>query len=260
MQITIANTTIHYIDETDLPPAAAGSPATVVVLHGWGASVAVMRPVINHLKRHLRVVALDFPGFGESPPPPAAWGVPEYADLLEAFLQELHIERPVLLGHSFGGRVVIHLAARPTCDADRLILVDAAGIKSPPGKPTVQTRLYRAGRAALSILPKGVGEPLLERMRRSFGSEDYRNARGVMREVLVKTVNLDLAPLLPDIRRETLLIWGSEDTATPLWQGQQMSEQIPNAGLAVIPGAGHFSFLDRPKVFNSILDSYLGGR
>ena len=248
------NTQVHYIDET---AASAVRPHTVVVLHGWGTSVAVMRPVIEHLKQHFRVVAVDFPGFGESPPPPAAWGVPEYADMTGELLRHLGIESPVLLGHSFGGRVLLHLMARPESDADRLILVDAAGIKSPPGRATLKTYLFKTGRALLSVLPKKWGAPLLERLRNHFGSTDYRAARGVMREVLVKTVNLDLAPLLPHIRQEALLIWGSEDTATPLWQGRQMSEQLPNAGLAVIPGAGHFSFLDRPAVFYAILDSYL---
>ena len=120
-----------------------------------------------------------------------------------------------------------------------------------------KTRLFKAGKALLSLLPASLREPALERLRNHFGSEDYRAAKGVMRECLVKSINLDLAPLLPGIDTEALLIWGDADTATPLWQGQRMEQLLPNAGLAVIPGAGHYTFFDNPARFYAILDSYL---
>lgn len=88
------------------------------------------------------------------------------------------------------------------------------------------------------------------------GSADYRNATPMMRQCLVKAVNEDLTPLLKDIRQDTLLIWGDNDTATPLSDGKQMEQLIPEAGLAVVKGAGHFSFLDQPAVFRRIMESY----
>ncbi|MBQ6000971.1 MAG: alpha/beta hydrolase [Clostridia bacterium] len=231
---------------------------TVVVLHGWGTSITVMQSVIDHLAaRGLRVLALDFPGFGASPPPPFAWGVPEYAKATAELLEQLQVKSPILLGHSFGGRVILYLTGALGFCAHRLILVDAAGIKPPPGKASRKTRLFKMGKATLSVFPKSIREPLLERLREHFGSADYRAAQGVMRDVLVKTLSLDLAPLLPDIPTEALLIWGSADTATPLWQGQRMEQLLPNAGLAVIEGAGHYTFFDNPLRFYAILDSYL---
>ncbi len=116
-----------------------------------------------------------------------------------------------------------------------------------------RSRLLSAG----PLLPASLREPALERLRNHFGSEDYRAAKGVMRECLVKSINLDLAPLLPGIDTEALLIWGDADTATPLWQGQRMEQLLPTAGLAVIPGAGHYTFFDNPARFYAILDSYL---
>ena len=203
------------------------------------------------------MLSLDFPGFGQSPPPPEAWGVPEYAAATAELLERLDVRRPLLLGHSFGGRVIIYLMGALSFSAFRLVLVGAAGIKPPPGKASRKTRLFKAGKALLSLLPASLREPALERLRNHFGSEDYRAAKGVMRECLVKSINLDLAPLLPGIDTEALLIWGDADTATPLWQGQRMEQLLPNAGLAVIPGAGHYTFFDNPARFYAILDSYL---
>ncbi|NLT57857.1 MAG: alpha/beta hydrolase [Clostridiales bacterium] len=250
MELSVHGATVHC-------ELSGAGTATVVVLHGWGASIEVMRPIVDHLAASFRVLAVDFPGFGQSPPPPEAWGVPQYADMTAALLGQLDIRRPILLGHSFGGRVILYLVGQLGYEADRLILVGSAGIKPPAsGKVSARTRLFKLGKAAVSPLPARLREPLLERLRGRFGSADYRAAQGVMREVLVKTVNLDLAPLLPGITAETLLIWGDQDSATPLWQAQQMARLLPNAGLAVIPGAGHYSFFDNPPLFYAILDSY----
>ena len=251
MQIPVSGTTIHC-------EFTGEGARTAVVLHGWGTSMEVMRPITQHLaSRGYRVLSLDFPGFGQSPPPPAAWGVPEYAAATAALLDELAVERPLLLGHSFGGRVILYLTGALSYPAHRLILVGAAGIKPPPGQATRRTRLVKAGQAARSVVPACLRAPALERLRNHFGSEDYRAAKGVMRECLVKTISLDLAPLLPAIKTEALLIWGDADTATPLWQGRRMEQLLPNAGLAVIEGAGHYTFFDNPARFYAILDSYL---
>ena len=233
----------------------AGSP-TFVLLHGWGSSADVMRPIADHLAESRQTLAIDFPGFGKSPPPPSAWGVPDYAAATIALLEQLGVVRPVLLGHSFGARVAICMTGALKYDAHRLILVGAAGIRQREAS-NFKTALFKGGKLPLYLLPKRMRDALLDRLKERFGSADYRAARGVMREVLVQTVNLDLSDLLPHIRQETLLIWGDRDTQTPLWQGREMERLLPHAGLALIEDAGHYSFLDRPAVFYAILDSYL---
>ena len=100
---------------------------------------------------------------------------------------------------------------------------------------------------------------LLGKARAAFGSADYKNAPEVLRKTLVRLVNEDLRPLLPDISCPTLLIWGENDTATPLSDGQEMARLIPDAGLCVIRGAGHFAFVERPFEVHRILHSFLGG-
>jgi pimeloyl-ACP methyl ester carboxylesterase len=97
---------------------------------------------------------------------------------------------------------------------------------------------------------------LIDDWRSRQGSADYRNATPIMRQCLVKAVNEDLTELLPRIKQDTLLIWGAKDTATPIGDGKLMEEKIPNSGLAVINGTGHFSFLEQPAVFRNIMRSY----
>ena len=97
---------------------------------------------------------------------------------------------------------------------------------------------------------------LIDAWRSQQGSEDYKNATPMMRQCMVMAVNEDLEHLLPKMKQDTLLIWGDRDTATPIADGRAMEEKIPNAGLAVIQGAGHFSFLDNPGVFRNIMRVY----
>ena len=99
--------------------------------------------------------------------------------------------------------------------------------------------------------------PLYEKMRQNRGSEDYRNASEVMKKTLVNLVNLDLTPLMPQVKQSTLLIWGENDTATPLRDGQIMEQKLPDSGLAVIKNAGHFPFLENWAQFSAVLDAFL---
>ncbi|HWP80636.1 MAG TPA: alpha/beta hydrolase [Candidatus Acidoferrum sp.] len=232
-----------------------GEGDPVVILHGWGSSRAVMRPIALRLAESgRRVVTLDFPGFGSSPPPPAAWGVPEYAEMLTKLLDRMGLCRPVLIGHSFGGRVILYAVGALKYPADRLVLIDSAGIKQPPSRRRFG---FAAAKRLAALLPKKAREALLAKARRKYGSADYLAAEGVMREVLVKTVNHDLADLLPDIENEALLIWGSADTATPVADGRRMASLMQNARIEVIEGAGHYAFLDAPEKFFTILESWL---
>ena len=97
---------------------------------------------------------------------------------------------------------------------------------------------------------------LIDDWRNRQGSADYRNASPMMKQCLVMAVNEDLTDLLPKIKQDTLLIWGDKDTATPIEDAKIMEEKIPNSGLAVLKGAGHFSFLEQPVIFRNIMRSY----
>lgn len=234
--------------------------ATVVILQGWGTTLEVYDFVADCINSEYRVVQLDFPGFGGSDEPREAWSVNDYADFLLRFLERLEIRKATLIGHSYGGRVILRLAARETLPfrLERIVLIDSAGIlPKKTFRQKVSIRRYKFLKKLVSLPPVAALCPeLIEDWKKRQGSADYRNASPMMRQCMVKAVNEDLTGLLPAIRQETLLIWGEQDTATPISDARQMEQSIPNAGLAVIPGAGHFCFLDQPGIFKSILRSY----
>ncbi|GHV53493.1 alpha/beta hydrolase [Synergistales bacterium] len=255
MPTTILNNlTVNYFD--------SGSGEAVVFLHGWGCSFSIFEPFLNILKSHRRVVALDLPGFGESGEPPHGWSLDEYADFTEGFLSRVGVKSAVMIGHSFGGRIIIKLASRKErrVKITKAVLIGSAGVRPPRTlKKRARAAFYKLGRRVLSAgFIKRRFPDLLERWRLRTASADYRNASPIMRESLVKVVNEDLTPLLPSVPCPTLLIWGGGDTATPLSDGKTMERLIPDAGLVVYGGAGHYSFLERKAEVLAVLNSFLG--
>ena len=234
-----------------------GGGPDVLVLHGWGASIEAVQSIVNGLADVCTVHAVDLPGFGQTEPPPRAWGVEEYSDWTRALLGTLGLSRPSIIGHSHGGRIAIHLAARHPELVDRLVLVDSAGIRAPR-----TASWYR--RVAMAKLAKHVlnrlgapGRALGRRLVGRAASSDYAASASTMRPTFVRLVNTDLTALLPDIDASTLLVWGDQDTDTPLHDGETMARLIPDAGLVVFPGAGHFSYADQPQRFARVARHFL---
>ncbi|MEC9488056.1 MAG: alpha/beta hydrolase [Halanaerobium sp.] len=246
----INNLKIHY--------HAAGQGEPVILLHGWGGSIDSFAPVFNYLGQKYTVYSLDLPGFGKSDRPARTWGSKEYGSFLNDFMDALGIGQATLIGHSFGGKVSICLAAAYPEKAKKLILVNSAGlIKKRPASYYVKVYTYKFLKKLLSLLPF-TGEKSSRRLQELFGSGDYRQA-GEMRQILVKVVNEDLQPLLKNIKAPTLLIWGENDQATPPYFGRTMEREIDDAGLVILKDAGHFSYLDQLNQFLIIIDNFLGG-
>jgi pimeloyl-ACP methyl ester carboxylesterase len=224
---------------------------TLLILHGWGCDSSVYSAVTRHLSVKYNVILPELPGFGETPEPPTAWGVSDYADYIES----LGVKPDIMLCHSLGCRIAIKLLSAGVFTPEKVIFTGAAGIKPKrTGSQRLKTRVFKLKKALLKPFPR-----LLEKMRQKYGSADYRAASPIMRQCLVKIVNEDLTELLPRVTPEVLLIWGENDDSTPLSDGQTMEKLMPNAGLAVIRGAGHYAFLEQPALFMKILDSYLCG-
>jgi pimeloyl-ACP methyl ester carboxylesterase len=233
----------------------------VFLLHGWGAKLLLYSKSAELMARRYTVVSVGLPGFNNSDEPKAPWGVSDYAEFFAAFVKQFNCEKVILFGHSFGGRVIIKTANMPNLPftIEKIILTGSAGIRPKRTlKSKIRTRLYKCGKAVLSLSPiRKLFPEALENLRKKNGSADYNSASPMMRQVLVKTVNEDLTPLLPNIKAPTLLIWGENDTATPLSDGKLMESLIPGSGLVTIKNAGHYSFLDNPYLFGEVLKSFL---
>jgi pimeloyl-ACP methyl ester carboxylesterase len=244
--------------------AQAGSDGNrslpLLLLHGWGASSDLMRPIMEPLcRKGYRVYAPDLPGFGETERPVDVWGVSDYAQWVSAVCAALELPRVGLIGHSFGGRISIVLGADHASKTAKIVLVDSAGVPTPPPTRTrIRLKGYQAVRSALEqIGARQSANRLRAWYGRRYGSADYQSA-GEMRDIFVRVVNQDLLPLAARIAVPTLLIWGERDEDTPLWQAQRLEQIIPDAGLVTLAGAGHYSYLEQPGTFVTIVDHFFG--
>lgn len=239
----------------------SGEGRPLILMHGWGCNLTTVRSIAATASGTHRVLNLDMPGFGQSPEPDSVWDIDQYTELVNRFIDHLQLERPILAGHSFGGRVAIQLASQRK-DIDAVVLIDAAGIK-PRRSLKYYYKVYTfkaAKRLSYLLLGREKAEKRIERIRASRGSSDYANASPRMRAIMSKVVNHDLTACLPKITAPTLLIWGENDTATPLADAKKMERLIPDAGLVSFQGCGHYSYLDNPAQFAAVLHSFLQSR
>ena len=255
--INVNGLSVAFSDFEPRDPAA-GLP--ILALHGWGASRQLIAPAAERLAaRGHRVVAPDLPGFGDTPAPDAPWSVGDYAAFVVALLHALNLGRVHLFGHSFGGRISLVLGADHASMVGKLVLADSAGV--PPKQPWhTQARLksYRAARKTLEAAgAKRLSGQLRTWYAGRYGSADYQQTSGVMRDTFVRVVNEDLRPFAARARQPALLFWGDRDEDTPLWQGKSLESIMPDAGLVVLAGAGHYSYLDKLDEFVRVTDFFL---
>lgn len=246
------------INDLETYYAVEGQGAPVVLLHGWGTSSQSLTPLCGALATSFHVLAADLPGFGWSQPPPSAWGAQEYAGHILRLMQETGIDRAALVGHSFGGRVAIALAAAEPARVSRLALVASAGIRPPRGAGYyLRVATAKLVKRFFSFPGWGaMGQRIVAKWYARVGSRDYR-AAGTMRSTLVKLVNEDLTPMLSAIRAPTLILWGDRDQEVPRSDMETMATKIPQSRLVVLPGAGHFPYLDAPEEFAKTLKEFL---
>lgn len=254
MVTKIDNISVNYID--------VGEGEVILLLHGWGSNITLFDGIVKTLSPTHRIVAPDMPGFGKTSEPHEPWCVDDYVDFIIKFLDCLNIKEFSVLVHSFGGRVLFKLNAIEELPfiINKAVLIDSAGIMPKKTfKQKVSLQMYKAARRIMSTKVLHFLYPdAVENMRKKRGSADYNNATPTMRNTLVKVVNEDLEPLVSKINCPTLIIWGDADTATPISDAKIMERLIPDAGLVVCEGAGHYSFLEQPAKVHGALKAFFG--
>ena len=251
MFINIDNLNIEYTIE--------GEGYPVLLLHGWGSSFDVYKGIINTLKNRYKVVALNFPGCGNSDTMENPWNLDDYCNLVLEFMNKIGIENPIMFGHSHGGRVTLKMAADGMVNPPKIVLLDSAGlIPKKSFRQKWRAKSFKIIKTVLTLpIIKSFSAPLLDKARRHYGSADYNAAPLVLRQTLVSLVNTDLRDILHNIACPTLLIWGENDTATPLADAKIIESKIRDSGLCVIKGTGHYSFCERPFEAHAIINSFL---
>lgn len=255
MQTQIWGLSTHYID---LP----GTRGTVLFLHGWGAHIGLYQPIFDLLQQlDYRVVAFDMPGVGQTDEPSAPLTIEDYVAFTLELCQKLGLQEVILMCHSHGGRIALSMLTDKNCPVKckKAVFYDAAGVRkaAPASKKLAQTGYKAVKWLGTSKLTAPLFGDLYAEMRDKRASADYKAATPVMRQTMNNVLPLDFTDKMPSITAEVLLMWGENDTATPLEHGQIMEQRIPNAGLAVIRNAGHFSHADNWPQFSAVLRAFL---
>ena len=225
-------------------------PVKVVALHGWGRD----RSDFRHILDGWDAVAVDLPGFGATPPPSEPSGAVEYAEVVAAWLEQL--EGPsILVGHSFGGRIAVVLAAdRPELVAG-VVAVGVPLLHRADRTKTRPSSVYRLVRLAYRM--GLIGEERLEREKRRRGSRDYRAATGVMRDSLVKVVNESYEDYLLKVECPVRLIWGENDWEVPVEIAHRAASLLKDAELEVVTGCGHDVHLEAPERIRAAIEALI---
>lgn len=243
MQKVIGGQLVNYeVVGPTSPRLRRGKVWDLLILHGWGGSLQEWRSVAENLSQKYRVWSLDFPGFGGSPKPANDWGIYEYANFVNDFIQEFKIKDPIVMGHSFGGRVAILL------DAKKIILVDAAGLRIETSMAAVSGLIFDK----MGFIKKYVPTSL----KNLFGSADYKSA-GSMKKIFVKTVSQDLSDEMKKVTCPTLITWGEKDLVLPIVQAKIIKSLVKNSILRIVWGGDHWPHLSKPKEFLEILNEYI---
>lgn len=221
---------------------------TIILLHGWGQNIEMMKPIGDAFKEDYQIVILDIPGFGKSDEPKSVWTVYDYVEFLREFLCSLKIEKPVLVGHSFGGKIALLYSS--------LYSVEKLVVFGSPFKKSAKSESFKTKFLKMAKKIPGMNN-LAEIAKKYVGSTDYKNASPMMREILVSTVNLDISDEVEKIKAPVVLIWGEFDEAVSLEDARELESLIPDAGLIIYEGCTHYAYLERLGQTNNIINSFL---
>ena len=252
MKFSVNDFTIYYEKH-------GNSNKNILILPGWGDNRITFNYLITLLKEQYTVYILDYPGFGKSAFPHRDLKIEDYSFLIKEFIEKKEINNPIIIAHSFGGRIIIDIFKNHRyLNIKNLILIDIAGIK--PKKSIfkkIKEKTYKILKKLGIIFPKKFRKIYLDKLIRIFGSSDYSSLSENIRKTFINIVNHDQKDDLKLIDADTLIIWGELDKDVPLKDGYFINKSIKNSGLVVIPKSGHFPYLDRAYYVNKIILEYI---
>lgn len=239
----IKDVDINYVDYGE-------SNDTIVLLHGWGQNIEMMKPIGDKFKKDNRIIIIDLPGFGESEEPKNVWSMYDYVDCIHELLCNINADNPVLIGHSFGGKISLIYASK--YNVKKLVLFGSP-FKKEIKKLSIKTRILKSLKKV----------PLLKNLegyaKKHIGSRDYKNASELMRKILVEHVNLDITEEVKKIKCPTLLVWGTNDQEVPLERAYELEKLISDCGVVEYEGCTHYAYLERLDQTIRVLKSFIGG-
>ena len=231
---------------------------TILILPGWGETRETFNNMINYLKPHFTIYILDYPGFGNSKFPNRDLTIDDYANLIKDFIKTLNIESPIVIAHSFGGRITALLSGKHKIKFKKLILMDVAGIKH---KKTIKQKtrqfIYKFLKKLKLFIPKKFKNNYINKLINMFGSSDFKNLNSNIRKSFINVINEDLSLYYKNIKCDTLILWGEYDLDTPIKDAYQIHNNIKDSGLVIIKNTTHFPYLQNPLYVKIIILEFL---
>ncbi|MBI5465034.1 alpha/beta hydrolase [Candidatus Gottesmanbacteria bacterium] len=223
----------------------------IIILHGWGSSSEAWQAPKELLEKHgFSVYIPDLPGFGKEPPPKRPWSVSDYVDFVLEYAGKNGLDKFCLIGHSFGGRIAIKLAALYPEKLTSLVLTGVPVRTRKSFKVLTFNFLAKIGKILFLIPPLPFFAPWARKILYTcVGEWDYYKTEGVMRQTFKKIINENLSPFLQKINLPTLILWGEEDKVIPLETAYHLKEKIPQAELKIIKGGNHRFPYEQPEIF-----------
>jgi len=235
--------------------------SNLVFLHGWGGCWQSWFPIIKALEKDYAIFAPDLPGHGQEKIEKAL-NLSDYSNFVKKYLEKNKIKNPILIGHSFGGAIICDLLVKNPDISSKIILVDAAPIRPIPSHK--QKMILFASQSIKKIFSLPLLKPFFQKTRQfayriiGLTNSDYYSIQNpLLKQTFSTIIREDLTDKLANIKAKTLIIWGEKDFSTPLYQGQKINELLPNSKLIIIPGAGHFSYLDNQSQFITEIKNFI---
>lgn len=234
------------------------SQDTILILPGWGNNRTTFFNIINYFKDSYSIYIIDYPGFGNSPIPQKDLTIYDYAILIKKFIKMEIKTSPIIIAHSFGGRIATLLTGYYKEKIKKMIFIDVAPIKKKKTfRQFIREKTYKFLKKTLKIFPLLKREYYHQLLIKRFASNDYQNLPPGMHQTFKNIINCDLKNYLKSIESETLIIWGEKDIDTPLKDAYKINKLIKDSALIIYPNAPHFSYLTYPELTNKIIKSYL---
>lgn len=232
MKVVVNNYLTNY--------SIVGSGPNLLFIHGWGDRYSTFSRLIEKLQDSQRIILLDLPGFGESEPPNEVYDLSKYADFVVEFLKKINVSKiEAIIGHSNGGAIAIKMLSSHLVKSDKLVLIASSGIRTPLShKNTVLRVSAKIIKQPIKLLPIRSQSKIKKRMYSKLGSDLYTAEH--LQDTFKKVVSEDLRNIAGEIAIPTLLIYGDDDSSTPSEFGKIYKNNIRNAELKILPGAGHF--------------------
>ncbi|MDD3340872.1 MAG: alpha/beta hydrolase [Bacilli bacterium] len=242
MKQKINNIEVNYVDYGN----PNGKP--VVLLHGWGQNIEMMKFIGDRFVNDFRIIILDLPGHGQSEKPTTVWSIYDFSECVHTLLETLKIKKPIMIGHSFGGKVTLAYASKYECE--KIVLL-ASPFKKEIKKLSLKTKVLKS-------LKKVPGLNKFEEFaKKHMGSTDYRNADPLMRSILVAHVNLDITEDVKKIKCPSLIVWGTEDDDVPYERAEELETLIADSGVVTLEGGTHYAYLEFLERVISVLRNFL---